>query len=341
MMSVSAIRKTVYTLLGALVLTTLWVTSLTLLSTRPAATTLLTDAGAQVLNPFLVAHETGISQSTYATLEQDARAHPSRPLSLSILKVRVQGSEIVGRSYDDGMHIIYGHVAATYYDSGPGAVFALPADVQKILPTYGFFNPGASTQQIVPGVSIPTQLPDFLQPFFAVTGFTPDSLTNASHQHIASLLLWFWVATLVLGALTLLLDRDDKRLSSFAASVTHGAWPVILVLGVAWGFSLLNPTGFAPFRGAFGVVVAAFLPIYGTAFVLGLAGLVVTKIVTARAPQAAKAPATAEAKMLAAHGMPPVAQPSAEAMQAPTQTGEPLGQGSIAETGGAAEQPLP
>jgi hypothetical protein len=325
LMSLLNFRRSIYAIFGTLVLVTLWVTSLTLLSAQPTATALLTDAGAQVLNPFLVAHQTGVSQSTYASLERDARAHPSQPLALSVFKVRVLGSEIVGRGYDDAVRIIYSHVATMYYAGGAGAVFTLPSDLQKLLPSssYGLFpSTGASSSQLVPGVPIPAQLPGLLQPFFTVTGFTPDSLTDAGHQRIAGLLPWFWLATLVLGGLTLLLNRDEKRLSSLAASVAHGAWPVILVLGAAWIFSLLNPTAFAPFRGAYGLVAGAFLPIYGAAFALGLAGWVVTKILSARNPQPASSATAAKAlppelaRVLASAGMPPAAFPASPASPA-------------------------
>ncbi len=326
MFSISGIRKTVYTLFGALVLTTLWVTSLTIISARPTATSLLTEAGAHVLNPFLAAHEVGITPSGYATLQQAAKAHPTQPLNLSVFKVHVLGKQIVGLNYDAGVLAIYRQVASAYYQGGAGAVFSLPADVQQAIPNFGFFGGATTTPQVVPGVSIPVQLPDFLQPFFAFTGFTPDSLTDAGHQHIASLLLWFWVATLVLGALTLLLDREEQKLLTLAASIAHGAWPVILVLGGAWIFSLIKPAAFAPFKAVYGLVAGAFLPVYGIAFAIGLGSWAILKVASMRHPQAAKAPAGLSARereiaaLIAAHEQPAGSpSPSATPMYTPPQ----------------------
>jgi hypothetical protein len=332
MFSISGIRKTVYTLFGALVLTTLWVTSLTIISTRPTATALLTEAGAHVLNPFLAAHGAGVTPSGYAALERAAKAHPAQALDLPIFKVRVLGKEIAGLSYDAGVSAIYGHVASTYYDGGPGAVFALPANVQQAIPNFGFFGGGATAPQLAPGTSSPVQLPDVLQPFFTFTGFTPDSLTGAGHQRIAGLLLWFWVATLVLGALTLLLDRQEQKLMTLAASVAHGAWPVMLVLGGAWIFSLIKPTAFAPYKAVYGLVAGAFLPVYGVAFVLGLAAWALLKLASARNPQAAGAAAGLTdkqreiASLIAARmGENGVAPPTVPAYT-PPQPAQPLGQ---------------
>ena len=104
----------VYTLFGTLVLSTLWVTSLTVLSAPAAATDLLTQAGTQALNPFLVNHQLGLSKTTYASLEASARAHPDRFLSLSVLNVKVKGREIVGHPYGDTVHLVFSRVATTY-----------------------------------------------------------------------------------------------------------------------------------------------------------------------------------------------------------------------------------
>jgi hypothetical protein len=332
MFSISGIRKTVYTLFGALVLTTLWVTSLTIISARPAATSLLTEAGANVLNPFLAAHEVGVTPSGYATLEQAAKAHPTQALDLSFFKVRVLGKEIAGLSYDAGVRAIYSHVASTYYDGGPSAVFSLPADVQQAIPNFGFFGGAITTPQLAPGISSPVQLPNFLQPFFTITGFTPDSLTYVGHQRIASLLLWFWVATLVLGALTLLLDRQEDKLMTLAASIAHGAWPVILVLGGAWIFSLIKPEAFAPYKAVYGLVAGAFLPIYGVAFALGLASWAILKVLSARHPQSAAATSGLTdrqqeiASLIAARMAQNAPAPTAQPMYAPPRPDQPLGQ---------------
>ena len=339
--SISGIRKTVYTLFGALVLTTLWVTSLTIISARPTATSLLTEAGAHVLNPFLAAHEVGVTPSGYATLEQAAKAHPSQALDLSVFKVRVLGKEIAGLNYDAGVRVIYSHVASTYYDGGPSAVFSLPADVQQAIPNFGAFGGATTAPQIVPGVSTPVQLPNILQPFFAFTGFTPDSLTDAGHQHLASLLLWFWVATLVLGGLTLLLDREEQKLMTLAASVAHGAWPVMLVLGGAWIFSLIKPAAFAPYKAVYGLIAGAFLPVYGVAFILGLASWAILKVLGARNPQTAATPGPSDkqreiASLIAARVGESDTPPAAQPMFTPPQSNQQPATGS-----GPEEPPAP
>ena len=261
----------VYTLFGTLVLSTLWVTSLTVLSTPTAATDLLTQAGTQVLNPFLVNHQLGLSESTYARLEVSARAHPSSYLSLSVLNVKVKGSEILGHSYADTVHLVYSRVATTYYDGGATAAFAIPAQLKKELPNFALFNP--DNFQVIPGGPTVAQLPPFLQPLFVFTGLTPATFTESGHQRLLGLLPWFWGLTILLGLLAVLLNRTDQKLSGLAKGLIHGAWPIVAILLGAWVLAHVATKTFAPYAGMLDDIRGAFLPVYGAALAVGLVSL--------------------------------------------------------------------
>lgn len=281
-MSLKWLRGFVYTLFGTLVLSTLWVTSLTLLSTRQNATQILTDAGTQILNPFLVGRDVGLglSQITFAELETSARAHPSQPLTFSVLKVQVLGREIIGHTYTDVVHLVYARVAEVYYDKGGAAVFDIPPQLQQVLPNFALFNP--NDLPLVPGGPKPGQLPTFLQPFFTFIGLTPETFTAAGHQKIANLLPWFWIALILLGVLAVLLNRTDQKLAGLAQGVVHGSWPVVAVLLILSVLSFIFTARFAPYTGILGLVSGAFLPVYGTAFAIGIAGVAITKILERR-----------------------------------------------------------
>jgi hypothetical protein len=155
-------------------------------------------------------------------------------------------------------------------------------------------------------------------------------------------LLWFWVATLVLGGLTLLLDREEQKLMTLAASVAHGAWPVMLVLGGAWIFSLIKPAAFAPYKAVYGLIAGAFLPVYGVAFVLGLASWAILKVASARNPQAAATPGHTDkqreiASLIAARMGESDTPPAAQPMFTPARSNQPLSQQPA--TGSGPEEP--
>lgn len=280
MLSFNGIRGLVYTLFGALVLSTLWVTSLTILSTRAAAENVLTEAGAQVLNPFMVAHGLGLSAQTYAQLEAGAKSHPGAPIALSVLKVRVLGSEIAGKPYADGVHVVYRHVAESYYDGGGSAVFDVPPQLQAALPNFALFNP--DNIPIIQGGPTTSQLPPFLKPFFSFVGFTPDTFTAGGHQRLLDLLPWFWIVTVVLGGLAVVLNRSERKFEGLLQGIVHGTWPVVGVLLALWLGALFFHARFAPYTGLLGDISAAFLPVYGVAFALGLGGLLATRVLEAR-----------------------------------------------------------
>jgi hypothetical protein len=340
----SGLRGVIYTLFGFILLSALWVTSLTFLSARPAATDLLTEAGASVLNPFLVGRGLGVTETGYASLQSAAKAHPDQPLNLSVLKVAVPGREIVGRAYQDGVRVIYTHVAATYYDSGPNAVFNVPAELQQVLPNFALFNP--DNLPILPGGPTVTQLPPFLQPLFVFTGLTPATFTVSGHQRLLNLLPWFWVAALVLGALTFVFNRSEQKIAGLASSVIHSTWPVVAVLVgllIAANFFFKQQVG--PYSGVLSVVGRAFLPTYGIALAIGLAIYFFTAILPRlqsrdAQPAAAGAPGLQPAMQAALRGdrmtgmaspdaptqpetPPVVAPPASPAPQSPSSTFEP------------------
>lgn len=291
MFSLNGIRGLVYGLFGGLVLTTLWITSLTILSTRSNAENALTDAGTQVLNPFMVAHGLGLSQQTYAQLEASAKAHPGAPIALSVLKVRVLGSEIAGKPYADGVRVVYQHVAEAYYDGGGSAVFDVPPQLQSVLPNFALFNP--DNIPIIQGGPTPSQLPPFLKPFFTFVGLTPDTFTAAGHQRVLELLPWFWIVTAVLGVLAVVLNRSERKFEGLLQGIIHGTWPVVGLLLLLWLGALFFHARFAPYTGLLGDISAAFLPVYGVAFALGLGGLIATRVLEARQKTTGGTPALA------------------------------------------------
>lgn len=291
----------IYTLFAALVLSTLWVSSLTLASTPGNATALITDAGADVLNPFLVAHSgslglnLGISESTYASLQSQKTAQVTLPAPF---KGTFPASDIAGKPYAVGVRNIYGRIADTYYTGGPSAVIGvnLPPDVQQFVPDFGLFNP--NNLPIAPGGPSASQLPGFLQPLFTVILLSPDTFTAAGHQQVLDLLPWFWLATLVTGVIAFLLKRsqDGKKLSGIAHSIIHTTWPIVAIL-IGLLIAAHFVSGIAPYSDILGVVSRSFVPVYGGALVVGLLALFLPRFLANRASQAATEPAMAAARV--------------------------------------------
>jgi hypothetical protein len=270
------LRATVYALFGGLMLSTLWVTSLTVLSARSSATELLTDAGTQVLNGFLVKQGLGLTPAAYAQAQASGKAHPNQPVALPLLKAQVLGREIAGLGYGDGVRLIYSRVAATYYDGGPSAAFAIPDQLSGQLPDFALFDP--NNQPLVPGGPTPAQLPTFVQPLFTFVGLTPATLTAAGHQNLLDLLPWFWIAAGVLGALAIALNRSEVKVAALLHGLLHSSWPIVGTLAGLWVAAQLDAAVFAPYAAMLGIVDRAFLPVYGAALVVGGAGLLLTKV---------------------------------------------------------------
>jgi hypothetical protein len=272
------LRATVYALFGGLMLSTLWVTALVSLSAQTNATDLLTEAGAGVLNPFLVKQDLGLTPSVYAQLQASGKAHPTQPLAVPLLKPEppVLGSEVAGRGYDDGVRLIYSRVASAYYTGGPDAAFAVPDQLKQQLPNFGLFSP--NNVPLLPNGPTPAQLPVFLQPLFTFVGLTPTTFTAAGHQNLLDLLPWFWVAAAVLGVLAVALNRSEVKLVALLHGVLHSSWPIVGTLVGLWVATRVDAATFAPYAGMLSVVDRAFLPVYGAAFVLSGAGFLVIKL---------------------------------------------------------------
>lgn len=300
-MSLSGIRGTVYGLFGVLILSTLWVTSLTLLSAPVSATTLIADAGADILNPFLIKQGFGITPSTYATLEASAKAHPTHVLDLPLLKVQVVGREIIGHTYPTVVHLIYSRVADGYYGGGATAVFDIPPQLQSVLPSFALFNP--DNIPIFQGGPTVSQLPPFLQPFFVIVGLTPSTFTQAGHARLLRFLPWFWLVSGVLLVLAVILNPTEKKLAGISHAIIHSTWPIVAILLGLSVAGLFAKTTLGPYEGVIGVIRGAFLPIYGTALLIGLVSLVLVEWLPAlRARRAAAAPIAAPVPTPGAHG---------------------------------------
>lgn len=274
------IRGRIHHLFGVVLLATLWVTSLANLSARPTATGVLTEIGANVLNPYLAANSFGLAEKAYSGLQAAATAHPNDALPLPFLKVQIQGREIAGRNFADGTRVIYGKVAEGYYDNGPSTVFNLPSRLSQAIDTYGLFLATGSTPQNLPaGVKLP-HLPNFLQPFFIATGLSPYTLTAQGHARITSFLLWFWIATFILGALAMLLDTRSisRRFSKLFLGAFNGTLFPVLLIGGVWAFATFKPQTAAPYMSMLRLVTASFLPIYGGVFAVSGVALILFKV---------------------------------------------------------------
>lgn len=277
LLSLRGLRGLVYGLFGTLLLSTLWVSSLTALSAPASATALLTDAGTQVLNPFLVERGLGFSPAVYAIFEGGARVAPDQPLNLGLLKVRVVGRDILGQSYTDTVRLVYARVAAGYYAGGADAVFALPPQLEQEVPNFALFNP--DTVPIIQGGPTAAQLPAFVQPLFVFTGLTPATFTAAGHQHLVALLPAFWGLALVLGLVAVALNFSERKFSGLAHTVIHSTWPVVaLLLGATLAIHL-DARQLAAFDGLLTLLRGAFLPVYGTALALALVSLALLTLV--------------------------------------------------------------
>ena len=304
-------RGLAQTLFGFVVLSALWVTALTSLSARPTATAVMTEVGANLLNPYLSSAKVGVTESSYANLLQTATAHPNQSLALTFLKVGVPGKVIVGHSYSEGVRLIYGKVAEAYYDGGATNVLNLPPQLTQVLNTYGLFTSGQALQQLqqqhsIAGQQLPQvpqlpQLPPFLQPFFTFVGLSPTTLTAEGHDRMAGLLIWFWLAALATGGLALLLTSGPQRFSSVARTLLHGSWPVLAIFGIVWLIASRNEVGFKPYTGIYGLIAGAFVPVYGIAAVVGLLGWLAPKALGVFAGSGSQpAPAPARAPVAAA-----------------------------------------
>ncbi|HZC05381.1 MAG TPA: hypothetical protein VE338_07045, partial [Ktedonobacterales bacterium] len=266
-------RSLAHTIFGFLLLTALWVTALSFLSMRPASTTLITDLGVDALNPFLVSKGIGVNQATYIKLQHVASALPDKPLPIAFIKPQITGSELKGLSYDQAMRLIYGRVAAAYYDGGPSATFNLPAPISGAVQSFALYP-----EQYDAAVKA-APLPTWLQPFLLYTGLTPETFTAAGHQRMSGMLPKFWTAALLLAGALLLLNFLSRRnpAQSLGLAIWHGAWPPLAFFGVLWLIGRLYPARVQSVASAFGVVAGAFVPVYVAAAAVGAGVWVISK----------------------------------------------------------------
>lgn len=304
-MLASGLRKPIVGLLAIALLSALWTTALGRLSDRASAVGLLTDAGVELINPLLLHNGSGFTQAAYAKLESDAKAHPSQPIQLAFVKPIIQGKEIAGKSFDDALRVIYTHIADAYYTGGPSAAFSLPPDLQKAVSSYSPFVQGTGLPQGVPQSPLP-QLPSFAGPLFTSIGITPATLTADGHQTEVDLSRWFWLASLVLGALLALFSSGWDRLGSLAWAAFHSAWHLTALYALGAVIVHFNAEKAAPFVGVLGRIWDAFFPVYAAATVLGLLGIGVTKLAPmllkrGEQPAAVRQPAAVGAPVSATH----------------------------------------
>ncbi|HET9112102.1 MAG TPA: hypothetical protein VFN78_14830 [Ktedonobacterales bacterium] len=324
-------RNLAHTIFGFLLLTALWVTALSFLSMRPASTTVMTDLGVDALNPFLVSKGIGISETTYAKLQQAASAFPDKALPIAFIKPQITGSELKGLSYNDAMRMIYGHVAAAYYDGGPTATFNLPGPLSGAVQSFALFP----EQYDAAVKSAP--LPTWMQPFLLYTGLSPETFTSAGHQRIEGMLPKFWTAALLLAGVILLLNFLSRRnpTGGLGLAILHGAWPPLAFFGVLWLLGHLYPERVQPIAAAFGVIAGAFVPTYLIAAAAGVGIWVISKFagslvhMVGKSTRAARAPVPVPAgRSDQAPAYRPGAQPSygsAAPVQPPAPTYQPGG----------------
>lgn len=309
------LRRFITALLALALLGALWTTALGRLSDHDSAVSMLTAAGTDLINPLLVSNSSGLAQNGYAALQQAAVAHPDQPLPLLFVKPAVLGKEIVGKSFADGSRAIYHDVAEAYYTGGAGAAFSLPAQLQQLVATYSpFIQPGAAipaipglpgaapsgtSQSPLPKFPLP-QLPAWGGPFYRTVGITPATLTAQGHSDELFVSRWFWLAAGLLGLLLALFSAGWTRLSSVAWAVFHSAWTVTLLALIAAYLVGSHPAQAAPYQDFLNIIGGAFFPVYATATIAGLLGVVAAfllpRLLKVRMGQAAVAPSARAAK---------------------------------------------
>lgn len=267
------IRRVITLALGLALLGALWTTALGSLSSEGTAVPMLTNAGTELLNPLLTANGNGVAQGAWNTIQQQAKAHPDQSVSLPGINIQVKGHEIAGMSFAQGMQVIYRQVAEGWYAHGISYVFNLPAPLQHAVSTYDPFVSKSLNVPGLPKVSLP-QIPSFLAPLVTHLGLSPTTLTAAGHSTMLNLSRWFWIFSAALALALAIFSSGWHRLSNPAWSLFHASWHIALIGVVAWFLINHNKSAVAPYMGVVGPVGSAFFPIYGTAAVVGLAGII-------------------------------------------------------------------
>ncbi len=274
------IRRVATVLLALTLLGALWSTALSRVSERQTAVSVLTNVGVDLINPLLLNNSSGLSQGLYQQLEQQAQAHPTQPLQISFIKIPINGSEIRGKDFTAGSRVIYAHIANAYYDNGPGAVFHLPSQLQSVIDKFNPFVQGSVTSGAtsnLPKLPIP-QIPSWLSPLTSYFGVSPTTLTAAGHNTYTSNMAWYWIASAILALIVAAMSAGWKRLEHPAWSLFHASWHIGLIGLIATLLVNLNQTAAAPYRGLLDPVLGTFMPTFYIAAVVGLLGVVASRL---------------------------------------------------------------
>lgn len=296
-------------LLGLTLVWGLWETSLVRISSRDTATAVMTEVGVELINPLLTHNSLGLSQNVYGTLEKAAQAHPTQSFSVPGIKIKLVGSDIAGKSFDEGMTAIYAKVADAYYDNGAQGVFDVPSQLTSVLGQISLL-PQLAASQGAKAAGVP-QLPQVPLPPLGVIGLSPQLLTADGHTQAVNVAKWLLGAAAIFALLLMVFSPRLHRISSVAWSLLTGALPGVLVLGIIWFFWNRSPDLFHPYAQLLTLLGQAVVPVYGGAFALGAVGLVGAKVgdlalkaagVGKRAPAAVGAFAGTRASAGAAYG---------------------------------------
>ncbi len=316
----SSIERYVAVILAITLLGALWTTALARLSDRPMATALLTKAGTDIINPLLLSKGSGLGQDLYQQIQQEAKTQPQKPVQIPFLKVSIPGREIAGKDFSAGSQIIYSHVAAAYYDGGPGAAFALPPQLQEIVGSYTPFvqSDAASNVPGLPQSPLP-QLPSFATNLSTTVGITPTTLTAAGHSTAVTQSLWLWIASAVLALFLVFVNTGWNRLWAVAWPLFHSSWHIALIGVIASIIVAHNIAHAAAYRGVFDIIGGTFLPVFYVAAVLGILAIAVALVGNHFSQQQGAAPelATMSARGEHAERSPTLTTPPAEAHGTP------------------------
>ncbi len=265
--------------LALVLLGALWSTALARISDRTTATSLLTRAGTDLINPVLTANDTGLGQTLYQQIEQQAVAQPNQPVTLPFTKVTIPAHAIAGKNFTDGSRAIYAAIASVYYTGGPNAAFTLPPQLQTLMGSYTPYVQQGSTVNIpgLPKSPLP-QLPSWTNALVVHAGITPTSLTAAGHAAAVQQSLWLWIVAAVLAALLVLFNTGWNRLWSVAWPVFHASWHIALIGIIAAVILSRHIAQAEPFRGIFDIVGGTFFPVFYVAAALGIVGVAASMI---------------------------------------------------------------
>jgi hypothetical protein len=284
--------------LALVLLGALWSTALARISERATATNLLTRAGTDLINPVLIANDTGLGTALYQQIEQQAQAQPSQPVTLPFTTVPIPAHAIAGKSFADGSRAIYSAIANVYYTNGPNAAFKLPPQLQEFTGSYTPFVQQSGVN--IPGVpqSPLPQLPSWTNNLVAHAGITPSTLTAAGHAAAVQQSLWLWIIAAALAVLLIVFNTGWNRLWAVAWPVFNSSWHIALI-GIIGAVILSQHVAQAePFRGIYDIVGTTFFPVFYVAALVGVVGVIVSLVgnrltsgaATAAAPSGSGAP---------------------------------------------------